>query len=253
MSAAAPTHFSPDDPERQIEAVAEKYFAELRAGSSPDVPALLAAHADIADRLKPRLALVERLFRAGQRVGAQAPLAGGVRLPADQAHRLKCPHCGNGIQLVEPRPREVTCLNCGSSFTVDPDATASYRGVGPGSTIGRFQILELLGRGAFGEVYKAHDPQLDRTVAVKIPRVEHFSTPEEEQRFLREARSAAGLRHPGIVQVHEIAHQRSLPYIVSDYIEGLTLADLISGGRPGFRDSGTTKRGDNEKGTGPFK
>src|SRR5262249_2288720 len=111
------------------------------------------------------------------------------------------------------------------------------RGVGPGSTIGRFQILELLGRGAFGEVYKARDPQLDRTVAVKIPRAEYFSTQEEEQRFLREARSAAGLRHSGIVQVHEIAHEGSLPYIVSDYIEGLTLADLISGGRPGCRES----------------
>ena len=108
---------------------------------------------------------------------------------------------------------------------------------GRAAAIGRFEILELLGRGAFGEVYKARDPQLDRTVAVKIPRVEYFATPEEEQRFLREARSAAGLRHPGIVQVHEIAHQGSLPYIVSDYIDGLTLADLISGGRPGFRES----------------
>ncbi|MFN0054040.1 MAG: protein kinase domain-containing protein [Planctomycetales bacterium] len=103
--------------------------------------------------------------------------------------------------------------------------------------IGRFQVLELLGRGAFGEVYKARDPELDRLVAVKIPRSEYFATPEEEQRFLREARSAANLRHPGIVQVHEIAHEQGLPYIVSDYIEGLTLADLISGGRPGFRDS----------------
>ena len=116
--------------------------------------------------------------------------------------------------------------------------TASYRGVGSGSAaIGRFQILELLGRGAFGEVYKARDPQLDRFVAVKIPRAEYFTTPEEGHRFLREARSAAGLRHPGIVQVHEIAHQGNLPYIVSDYIEGLTLADLISGGRPAFRES----------------
>jgi WD40 repeat protein/tRNA A-37 threonylcarbamoyl transferase component Bud32/ribosomal protein S27E len=218
----------PKDPERRVEAVAEEYHAELQAGRRPDVAALLTAHPDIADALRRRLALIVGLFQATR---------AEQQLPADQALRLKCPHCGNRIQLVEPRQSEVTCVNCGSSFHVNPESTVTYRGAHPGGSIGRFQVLELLGRGAFGEVYKARDPQLDRLVAVKIPRSEFFSTPEEEQRFLREARSAAGLRHSGIVQVHEIAHEQGLPYIVSDYIEGLTLADLISGGRPCFRDS----------------
>jgi serine/threonine protein kinase len=223
---ASPT----DDAERRIEAVAEEYLDELQAGTRADLAALLAAHADIAEPLRRRLALVERLFKTAR--GAD-----GQRFPADQARRLKCPHCGNQIQLVEPRTKEVTCLNCGSSFRVEPGTTATFRPAGLPGDLGRFQIIELLGRGAFGEVYKARDTQLDRLVALKMPRTDYFATSEEAQRFLREARSAAGLRHSSIVQVHEIAHERGSPYIVSDFIEGLTLADLISGGRPGFRES----------------
>jgi hypothetical protein len=101
----------------------------------------------------------------------------------DRARRLNCPHCGGPIQLVEPQCREVTCTNCGSSFQIDV---------------------------AFGEVYQAHDHQLDRVVAVKIPRVNCFATQEDEQRFMREARSAAGLRHSSIVQVHEVSRDGEL-------------------------------------------
>jgi WD40 repeat protein/tRNA A-37 threonylcarbamoyl transferase component Bud32/tetratricopeptide (TPR) repeat protein len=156
---------------------------------------------------------------------------------ASRDRRLSCPHCGDRVQLAEVHGHEVTCPNCGSCFRVDFNSTASYhRGRTP-TAIGRFQILKLLGRGTFGEVYQARDHKLDRTVAVKIPRAESFATHEDEQRFLREARSAAGLRHAGIVQVHEVARDGVLPYIVSDYIQGMTLADLLSGGRLGFREA----------------
>ncbi|HVC93782.1 MAG TPA: serine/threonine-protein kinase [Pirellulales bacterium] len=228
-----PDPVNDDDPKRRIEAIAEEFLAGLQAGERPDPAASLVAHPDLGEPLKRRLTLVERLFRAGQ--NAKAGDAGPM--PAERARRLKCPHCGNRIQLVEPRPKEITCVNCGSSFRVEPGTTATYRDTGPGGTVGRFEILELLGRGAFGEVYKAHDPQLDRFVALKVPRADYFATSEEEQRFLREARSAAGLRHPSIVQVYEIAHEHGSPYLISDYIDGLTLADLISGGRPAFRES----------------
>jgi tRNA A-37 threonylcarbamoyl transferase component Bud32 len=227
----------PDRPTPEIEsglqAAVEDFLAALQRGERPDRAQVVAEHPELAPWLDERLKLVELVFQAAQ----DGDAADERHLPVDRAKRLKCPHCGNQVQLVEPRPKEVTCLNCGSSFRVEPDTTATYRAAGPAGHFGRFQVLELLGRGAFGEVYKARDSELDRFVALKVPRTDYFANSEEAQRFLREARSAAGLRHSSIVQVHEIAHERGTPYIVSDYIEGLTLADLISGGRPGFRES----------------
>jgi WD40 repeat protein len=86
-------------------------------------------------------------------------------------------------------------------------------------------------------VYKAPDAELDRLVAIKVPRAGCFATAEEEARFLREARSAGRLTHPGIVPVHEIASHDGLPFLVSDYIDGRTLAALLAERRPGFREA----------------
>ncbi len=99
-------------------------------------------------------------------------------------------------------------------------------------TLGKFQLLELLGQGAFGAVYRARDAELDRIVAIKLPRAGCFGSSQEQERFLREARSAAQLTHPGIVQVHEIGREGDLPYIVSDYIKGPTLAEMLVERRP---------------------
>jgi WD40 repeat protein len=104
-------------------------------------------------------------------------------------------------------------------------------------TLGKFQLGELLGSGSFGAVYLARDCELDRTVAIKVPRAGFFPTPEEQDRFHREARSAAQLHHPGIVTVYEVGEARGLPYIVSKYIEGRTLADRLREGRLPFREA----------------
>jgi WD40 repeat protein/tRNA A-37 threonylcarbamoyl transferase component Bud32 len=104
-------------------------------------------------------------------------------------------------------------------------------------TLGKFQLLQVLGEGSFGTVYKARDAELNRTVAIKVPRVGSFSSAETKERFLREARSAALLRHPHIVSVHEIAHDDGMPYIVSEFVDGQTLADLLLIRRPNFREA----------------
>ena len=96
-------------------------------------------------------------------------------------------------------------------------------------TIGHFELTEQLGFGAFGSVWKARDTQLDRTVAVKIPRKGQL-TPDETQKILREARAAAQLRHPNIVSVHEVGLEGDLLYTVSDFIEGETLAEKVKRG-----------------------
>jgi serine/threonine-protein kinase len=79
--------------------------------------------------------------------------------------------------------------------------------------LGKFELLDTVGSGAFGTVYKARDPELDRTVAVKVPRAGSLTGPQELDRFLREARSAAQLRHPSIVPVHEVGEAGGVPYL----------------------------------------
>jgi WD40 repeat protein len=228
--------------EELVEQLAEKYLDQLLAGQAPDRGRLLAAHADIAAALEPRLSLVELMHRMAQ---AQKQ-AGGSTLQAPKASfaersehavRFQCPHCGNRIQLIEADRREVTCQSCGSSFQIEPRNTASYHEEELPKRIGKLEVQELIGRGAFGDVFKARDPELARIVAIKLPRAGYFGSLAEEERFLREARSAAQLSHPHIVKVLDIAHEHGLPFIVSDYVEGLTLADLLTGSRPGFRDS----------------
>ncbi len=101
----------------------------------------------------------------------------------------------------------------------------------------RFELREIAGQGAFGVVHKAYDTQLQRIVAIKLPRQGTFSTAEDEQRFLREARQVARLNHPNIVPVFEIGQCEGAYYIVSEFIDGLTLSELINHQPLGFRES----------------
>ena len=90
--------------------------------------------------------------------------------------------------------------------------------------IDRFRLIRLLGRGAFGAVYLAQDPKLDRKVAVKVARTGVFDSKKEVEKFLREARSAAQLRHPNIVPVYEVGQgEQQSNFIVYEYIEGTSL------------------------------
>src|SRR5262245_656985 len=150
---------------------------------------------------------------------------------------ILCPHCHNPIEVVKiSANEEIACPSCGSSFRLETDTTTDPEHGAP-QTLGRFELLDVVGRGAFGTVYKARDPELDRTVAVKLPRAGSLAGPQELDRFLREARSAAQLRHPSIVTVHEVGQRNGLPYLVSDFVPGVTLADQLSARRPGFREA----------------
>jgi serine/threonine protein kinase len=99
--------------------------------------------------------------------------------------------------------------------------------------IGRYEIVEELGRGAMGSVYKAHDPAMGRTVALKTILSSALTGPqagEYRERFYREARAAGSLAHPGIVPVFDVGEHGGLPYLVMEFVEGRTLADAAKKG-----------------------
>ena len=92
---------------------------------------------------------------------------------------------------------------------------------------GRYELRSLLGRGGMGAVYLAHDPHLDRLVALKMPRALNDDPTVWRERFLTEARAAATLHHPNICAVYEVGEVEGLPYVVMEYVAGGTLADLL--------------------------
>jgi serine/threonine protein kinase len=93
--------------------------------------------------------------------------------------------------------------------------------------LGQFELVECVGTGSFGTVWKARDTLLDRTVAIKIPRKAQLSV-DEVEKFIREARSAAQLRHPNIVSVHDFGRSDGSIYIVSDFVQGVPLSKVLA-------------------------
>lgn len=102
--------------------------------------------------------------------------------------------------------------------------------------IGRYQILEELGRGAMGVVYRALDPAIGRPVAIKTIRLRDISDGAERERLrerlFREAQSAGLLSHPGIVTIYDVGEQQEVTYIAMEYVKGETLEALMSGEEP---------------------
>jgi formylglycine-generating enzyme required for sulfatase activity len=145
-----------------------------------------------------------------------------------------CPGCGKPLSplaatqpvrsetLTDPRPVPTMPL------TSDP----------PPEQLGRYRITIVLGSGGFGVVYKGHDEELRRDVAIKVPHRHRITSPQDADAYLTEARILASLDHPGIVPVFDVGHMADgLCYVVSKFIEGHDLAARIRGARPGVEET----------------
>ena len=100
----------------------------------------------------------------------------------------------------------------------------------PGARLGPYEVVSPIGSGGMGEVYRARDTRLDRTVAIKVLPAELSDDPERRQRFEREARIISSLNQPHICTLYDIGHQDGVDYLVLEYLEGETLAARLERG-----------------------
>ena len=107
--------------------------------------------------------------------------------------------------------------------------------ISPGSKLGSYEVLSLLGAGGMGEVYRARDTRLGREVAIKVLPAERMADEARRQRFVQEARAASALNHPNIVTIYEIESANGIDFIVMEYVIGTSLDLLIP--RQGMRVS----------------
>lgn len=161
-----------------------------------------------------------------------------------------CPSCGQSLILVPPTvtqlPREEDSPPAAESSarnkgplpgTIDEPKGQATVDVPPAELpvqIGRFVVRQHLGEGAFGVVYRAYDPQLDCEVALKVARPGTLTTPERVERFLREAKAAAQLRHPNIVPLFETGRDGDLYYLACAFIDGQPLTAIIKEDKTDF-------------------
>jgi WD40 repeat protein/tetratricopeptide (TPR) repeat protein len=225
---------------RQIRQIVEDCRHRRQSGESLSDESLISEHPD----LMPELAAELRTLSLGEAPPRQAQPAQAVgRETIKEGHpaasprelQIRCPHCHHPIEIAPDTPfSDIICSSCGSHFSlVDDKGTYTAPTV---QTIGHFETIEHLGMGAFGSVWKARDTELDRVVALKVPRKGQLTAAETEQ-FLREARAAAQLRHPNIVTVHEVGRDGDTVYIVSDLVRGVSLHDSLTGQRLTSREA----------------
>jgi len=192
------THAESKDP--SVASALREYFDLLDRGISVDRENFIAQNPEIAHRLR-------------------------SAIDDEDARRLRGP--------AAPSAGELTGGSTGAftrhGDTLPPPAR-SYSGIAacnfpPGAQVGRYRIVRILGRGAMGTVYLAIDTQLDRQVALKTPQFDQDS--DLLQRFHREARAAAALRHPNICPIYDFGQIDGTQFISMAYIEGQTLAALM--------------------------
>ena len=153
----------------------------------------------------------------------------GQDIPAETL----CAECPEMVERVRDRVAALKQMAWMTIAGIEPENSIDEPDRLLGRTLaGRYRIETLIAEGGFGRVYRAFDPELQRHVALKVPKPNRVSLPEQADQLLDEARRAAKLRHPGIVSIYDVGREDGLVFIVADLIEGQNLAELIDEQRP---------------------
>jgi phosphate/phosphite/phosphonate ABC transporter binding protein len=223
-----------------IELIRHEYEVRRRSGDGPSLDEFTRRFASRADVVRTLLqSLDSGLGQSGPldpaaTVSAASSDSTWKSLSKSRPAKIRCPHCHEPIET-DDESSDITCPACGSTFNLATDARNTYT-MPAVKMVAHFELIEVLGTGAFGTVYKARDTRLDRAVAIKIPRKEQLEAADVEL-FLREARVAAQLDHPNIVRVLEVDRDGDTVYIASELIRGVNLADWMTAKRPAVREA----------------
>jgi serine/threonine protein kinase len=139
--------------------------------------------------------------------------------PVDQAITIRtCTNCG-----LELAGQNAICA-CDPNFIIMPSQDPML-----GQTLGCYKIVEVIGRGGMGIIYKAHDQWMDRTIAIKMLHQHLVHDPQSLQRFNQEAKAAGNIEHPNVIQAYDfgVAPSTDQPFLVMEYLQGKSLADVI--------------------------
>jgi len=194
-----------------IELLTLELELRARAGETPSIDVYMGQHAEYEQR-------IEQAFDE-----FRAWAAGTGMIAGELKSRLVQSDEDTRAQALETKAPEATDSSAPSRETLDDDIPIK---------IGRYEVLRKLGQGGMGTVLLAHDPALDRKIAVKLP---HFDTREDAQaieRFYREARSMATVDHPNLCPIHDVGEYDGRPYLTMAYIDGGSLAEKIDAAGP---------------------
>lgn len=211
---------------RQIDSACDRFEADWKAGKHPRLENYLDGGSE-SERNALLRALLQLEFELLSRQQITPDLASyRARFPRyasliDAAAQSALQRTGS----FHPQASVETSVSR-SSVANKPVPVVAGASAGPiPKQIGRFVIVERLGQGAFGQVFRARDPQLDREVALKVPLPGVLATAQDVERFLREARTAATMHHPNICPVYEVSQDQQNYYIVMALLKGQSLAE----------------------------
>ncbi|MHC4180329.1 MAG: serine/threonine-protein kinase, partial [Planctomycetota bacterium] len=224
----------------RIRQVVKDCYHRRETGESVSDESVIEAHPDLMPELAKELATLRLIEQAQQQAETDETPPWVMRSPDEEETssglQIRCPHCHTPVEIAADTPfTDITCTGCGSHFSLTGEETETRAG-GSMTTVGHFELVERIGLGGFGTVWKARDTELDRTVAVKIPRKGQLEPADVEQ-FLREARTAAQLNHPNIAGIHEVGRDGDTIYIVTDLVRGVSLSDWLTGQRLTVREA----------------